>query len=98
MRNREKIPDWLIGYVEAQRIAARSTEIPRPDGTVNQATAYPGNRGGFWSTEAEEVHEVDFWTLEDPRGLAPSSHFWNEGASSPYIRSFMHDGVICVIR
>jgi len=46
MRNREKIPDWLIGYAEAQRIAARLTEIPRPGGTVNQATAYPGNRGG----------------------------------------------------
>jgi len=67
---------------------------------MNQATAYPGNRGGgFWSTEAEEVHEVDFWTLEDPRGLASLEPFWNEGALSPCdTRSFMHDGVIYVIR
>jgi len=85
MRNREKIPDWLVGYAEAQRIAARSTEIPRLDGTVNQATAYPGNRGGggFGSTEAEEVHEVDFWTLEDPRGLASLEPFLERGSFKP---------------
>jgi len=34
------------------------------------------------------------WKTPEP----PSSHCWNEGASSPYIMTFMHDGAICVIR
>lgn len=64
-----KFPTSYVGYAKAQRIAAHSTGVPSPDGTGNQAISDSGIpsgeqlREGFWNTGAEEVFEVNLWTL-----------------------------------